>query len=77
MSEFLHMGGYAFYVWTSLGLAAALLGGIAAWSAAEARSVERSTFARALQPRRGAGPATGARIDPTADSTVGSTGALS
>ena len=25
MSEFLHMGGYAFYVWTSYGLAFAIL----------------------------------------------------
>ncbi len=25
MSEFLHMGGYAFYVWTSYGLALAIL----------------------------------------------------
>jgi heme exporter protein D len=25
LNEFLHMGGYAFYVWTSYGLAAAIL----------------------------------------------------
>jgi heme exporter protein D len=28
MREFLHMGGYAFYVWTAYGLAAAVLVGL-------------------------------------------------
>ena len=60
MSEFLAMGGYAFYVWTSFGLAALLLGGVALWSALEARRVERATFARALRPRRGAAREAGA-----------------
>ena len=60
MSEFLAMGGYAFYVWTSFGLAALLLGGVALWSALEARRVERATFARALRPRRGSAPGAGA-----------------
>jgi heme exporter protein D len=32
MAEFLHMGGYAFYVWTSFGLAALLLAGLAVWA---------------------------------------------
>ncbi len=51
--DFLAMGGYAAYVWSSFGATALLLGGVVLWSAAEARRVRRSTFARALQPRRG------------------------
>ena len=56
VAEFLAMGGYALYVWSSFAIAAVLLGGIAAWSAIEARRVERRTFARALHARRGAAP---------------------
>ena len=61
LAEFIAMGGYAVYVWSSFGVAALLLGGIALWSAAEAKRVRRSTFARALQPRRGDGAASEAR----------------
>lgn len=32
MAEFFHMGGYAFYVWTSYGLAAILLIGLVVWA---------------------------------------------
>ena len=32
MAEFFHMGGYAFYVWTSFGLAAVLLIGLVIWA---------------------------------------------
>ncbi len=32
MSEFFHMGGYAFYVWTSFGLTAILLVGLVVWA---------------------------------------------
>ena len=71
MNEFLAMGGYAFYVWTSFGLAAVLLGGIALWSALEARRVERATFARALRPRR----ETGGRAAGAAGAAVGASSA--
>ena len=68
VGEFLAMGGYAFYVWSSFGVAALLLGGVALWSALEARRAERTTFARALRPRRETGRAgtpSGPPIDPS------------
>lgn len=49
ITEFFAMGGYAFYVWTSFGVTACLLGGIAVWSAREFAAVRRRTFARALE----------------------------
>ena len=53
MRDFLAMGGYALYVWSSFAVAAALIGAVALWSSLEARRVERETFARALRPRAG------------------------
>ena len=63
MADFLAMGGYALYVWSSFAVTAVLLGGVVAWSAIEARRVERATFARALHARRGERGRTGAPGD--------------
>lgn len=38
MAEFFSMGGYAFYVWSSYGLAAVTLGGLTWFSFATARA---------------------------------------
>jgi heme exporter protein D len=40
MSEFLSQGGYAFYVWTSYGLSALALAGLAIWVVAEWRQAQ-------------------------------------
>lgn len=45
MTAFLHMGGYAAYVWTCVGLALAVLG----WNVASARSLHARARERALQ----------------------------
>ena len=50
--EFLDMGGYAAYVWSSYALTFLVLGGIVAWSIAEHRKVRRETLRRARAPRR-------------------------
>ena len=52
MAEFLHMGGYAAYVWTSFGLTFIVLGGIVTGSMIELRRVRAETFRRARTPRR-------------------------
>jgi heme exporter protein CcmD len=44
MTTFLHMGGYAAYVWTCMGLALAVL----AWNVASARSQHARARERAL-----------------------------
>lgn len=49
MSEFLHMGGYAFYVWMSYALALLLLGGIALWSARQFRKTRLKAIRQAQQ----------------------------
>ncbi len=52
MLEFLDMGGYAFYVWTSYSFALILLGGVVLWSALQSRKVRVSTIRRAQQRKR-------------------------
>lgn len=49
--EFFHMGGYAFYVWTSYALTLVVLGGIVVWSALELRQVRTQTLQRARTTR--------------------------
>ena len=45
MSEFLHMGGYAAFVWSSFGLAVAVL----LWNVLSARRLHAAARARALR----------------------------
>ncbi|GFZ95553.1 hypothetical protein GCM10011497_27480 [Elstera cyanobacteriorum] len=52
MSEFLHMGGYAVFIWASYGLAAVVLIGLLALSLVQ-RSRARAAW-EAINPRRGA-----------------------
>jgi len=52
MADFLHMGGYAAYVWSSFGLTLLVLGGIVAGSMIELRRVRAETFRRARTTRR-------------------------
>lgn len=49
LSEFLAMGGYAFYVWSSFAAAFLLVGGIIIWSRYELIVTRRRVFARAQQ----------------------------
>jgi len=51
MAEFLEMGGYAFYVWTSYGLTALLMIGVVIWAALSDRR-ELSRIARKLRRER-------------------------
>lgn len=48
-TEFLHMGGYAFFVWSSYGFTALCLIGIVLWSAFNYRKTRDQAFKRALQ----------------------------
>lgn len=50
-SEFLAMGGYAFYVWSAFGLSFLLIVSILVWSAHEQKRVTRESFAIALRER--------------------------
>ena len=56
LAEFVHMGGYAAYVWSSYALTAVVIGGIVWWSARELRVTREETLrrarARASSPRR-------------------------
>lgn len=52
MLEFLKMGGYAFYVWTSYAVALLLLAGVVIWSARQFRSVRNRAIRRAQQHRQ-------------------------
>ena len=49
LQEFLSMGGYAFYVWTSFGIAFLLIGGIVVWSERQLAATRRRVFQRARQ----------------------------
>jgi len=49
IGEFLHMGGYAFFVWSSYALTALCLLGIVFWSAIQQRKTRDQAFKRALQ----------------------------
>ena len=48
MAEFFHMGGYAFYVWTSFGLTALLLAGLVVWASLTHKR-ERARISRRLR----------------------------
>ena len=50
-SEFLAMGGYAFYVWSAFGLSFLLIVSILLWSSHEQKRVTRESFAIALRER--------------------------
>ena len=50
-SEFLAMGGYAFYVWSAFGLSFLLIVSILVWSSHEQKRVTRESFAIALRER--------------------------
>jgi len=51
LSEFFHMGGYAFYVWFSYGLTLLVLSANILWSSRQLKQVRQKTFHRALQQR--------------------------
>jgi len=46
--EFFHMGGYAFYVWTSFGLALIVLSGNVIWAASRKRRILQQLKRRAI-----------------------------
>ncbi len=53
MTDFLRMGGYAVYVWSSYALVAVVLAGLTVWTvAALARASRTLTDLEALAPRR-------------------------
>ena len=47
LAEFLHMGGYAAYVWSSYAITLVVIGGILWWSARELRATREETLKRA------------------------------
>jgi heme exporter protein CcmD len=49
--EFLSMGGYAFYVWSSFGLTTIILLAVVVWSAQQLKQSKTAAFRRALQHR--------------------------
>ena len=49
VTEFLHMGGYAFFVWSSYALTALCLAGVVLWSSVKYRKTREQSFKRALQ----------------------------
>lgn len=51
-SEFLHMGGYAFYVWTAYGLTLVVLAGIVLAALRRHRQLRRSLARRERRARR-------------------------
>lgn len=48
-SDFLDMGGYAFFVWSSYGLTAICLIGVVTWSYFQHKKTREQSFKRALQ----------------------------
>jgi len=50
--EFLSMGGYAFYVWSSFGLTTIILMAVVLWSARQLKQSKTDAFRRALQHRK-------------------------
>ncbi|MFK7891733.1 MAG: heme exporter protein CcmD [Granulosicoccus sp.] len=46
LSEFLHMGGYAFYVWSSYGLTVICLAAVFLWSSAQHRKALEQAIRR-------------------------------
>jgi heme exporter protein CcmD len=49
--EFLSMGGYAFYVWSSFGLTTIILLAVVIWSDQQLKQSKTAAFRRALQHR--------------------------
>jgi len=49
VAEFFHMGGYAFFVWSSYSITAVLLIGVIFWSSVQYRKTREQAFKRALQ----------------------------
>lgn len=54
LADFLHMGGYAFYVWTAYGVAIAVLAANIVSAAACQRRVRKDLRRRARRARRSA-----------------------
>lgn len=53
MTEFLHMGGYGVYIWSSYALVAAVLIGLTMWTVADlARASRTLKDLEAIAPRR-------------------------
>lgn len=53
MSEFFHMGGYAFYVWSAYGVTAVFLIGFVVWTLISLKHAERElSVLEAIAPRR-------------------------
>jgi len=53
MSEFLHMGGYAVYVWSAYGVAVVVLVGLVVWTLASLRRASADLAdLEAMAPRR-------------------------
>jgi heme exporter protein D len=53
MSEFFHMGGYAFYVWSAYGITAVFLIGFVVWTLVSLKLAERElSVLEAIAPRR-------------------------
>ena len=50
--EFLSMGGYAFYVWSSYGVTTIILLAVVFWSALQLKQSKIAAFRRALQHRK-------------------------
>jgi heme exporter protein D len=50
--EFMSMGGYAFYVWSSFGITMVILGSVVIWSARQLKQSKIAAFRRALQHRK-------------------------
>lgn len=50
--EFLSMGGYAFYVWSSYGVTTIILLAVVFWSAWQLKQSKIAAFRRALQHRK-------------------------
>lgn len=49
VAEFFHMGGYAFFVWSSYALTVVCLAGVVLWSSMQYRKTREQSFKRALQ----------------------------
>lgn len=51
LMEFLSMGGYAFFVWSSYGLTTIILLAVVFWSSRQLKQSRTQAFRRALQHR--------------------------
>ena len=50
--EFLSMGGYAYYVWSSFAITTVILLAVVVWSARQLKQSKAAAFRRALQHRK-------------------------